>query len=138
MNFEFQHGRNEETTVGRRLKAWRKSSALTLVQLSKKIGVSQGSLSDLENDNSLPSATTLAQLCRHTDLNICWILTGQEPVQRTVEEGEIKSPLYAEFIQITQDRKLKDLVEMLIRIYRRGDFKIKAKIEGFLIGANPE
>jgi len=38
------------------------------MQLSVKIKVLQGSLSDLENDKSLPSATTLANLSIYTDL----------------------------------------------------------------------
>ena len=66
-------------TVGKRLRGWRKSS-MKLVELSSKIHVSQGSLSDLENDKSLPSATTLANLCLYADINIYWLLTGQGPV----------------------------------------------------------
>ena len=63
---------NQKTT-GKRLRAWRKSVPLKLMQLSHLIKVSQGSLSDLENDKSLPSATTLANLSTHTDLNIFWL-----------------------------------------------------------------
>lgn len=47
--------------VGLRLKAWRKKNELTLYVLSKAIGVSQGSLSDLENGNSFPSFETLCR-----------------------------------------------------------------------------
>jgi transcriptional regulator with XRE-family HTH domain len=60
--------KNHKTT-GTRLRAWRKSVPLKLMQLSALIKVSQGSLSDLENDKSMPSVTTLANLATHTDLN---------------------------------------------------------------------
>ena len=64
-------------SVGGRLKYWRKVSTLRLVDVSALIHVSQGSLSDLENDKSLPSATTLTGLCQKTGMNICWLLTGE-------------------------------------------------------------
>lgn len=69
-------------TVGERLRLWRKWSKWTLVDLHKTIGVSQGSLSDQENNISLPSARTLTLFCLKTDLNICWLLTGIGPVTR--------------------------------------------------------
>ncbi len=52
------------------------------MELSRLIKVSQGSLSDLENDKSLPSATTLVNLSIYTDLNIYWLLNGEGPVNR--------------------------------------------------------
>ena len=48
--------------VGARLKRWRKLNKLRLVDVSELIDVSQGSLSDLENGNSYPSAQTLMAL----------------------------------------------------------------------------
>lgn len=63
-------------TTGKRLRAWRKSVPLKLMQLSKLIKVSQGSLSDLENDKSLPSATTLANLSTHTDFKYFLAFNG--------------------------------------------------------------
>ena len=64
-------------TMGQRLRAFRKESGSKLVEFSKKIGISQGSLSDLENDNSLPSAITMLGLCENTNMNIHWLLTGK-------------------------------------------------------------
>jgi len=52
----------ESEQVGTRLRKWRKDSNITLDSLSATIGVSQGSLSDIENGNSLPSFKTL---CRY-------------------------------------------------------------------------
>ena len=66
-------------TVGGRLKYWRKVSRLRLVDVAALIHVSQGSLSDLENDKSLPSAATLTGLCQKTDMNLYWLLTGEDP-----------------------------------------------------------
>jgi transcriptional regulator with XRE-family HTH domain len=126
------------STVGKRLKNWRKHSMLKLVELSKKIRVSQGSLSDLENDKSLPSATTLANLCMFSDINIYWLLTGRGPMIRQEPEhgNEVNFP--AEYADLMQDRLLKELIEKVIRVYRRGDAGKRAHLEGFLVGADPD
>lgn len=122
-------------TTGQRLRAWRKSVPLKLMELSAKIHVSQGSLSDLENDKSLPSATTLANLSLYTDLNIYWLLTGKGPVLKgqdpEMERTTETSRLYEDFLYLMQDKKLKNLVENLVKIYREGDMGKRAQITGF-------
>lgn len=126
------------TTVGKRLKSWRKHSMLKLVELSKKIRISQGSLSDLEHDKSLPSATTLANLCMFSDINIYWLLTGRGPMIRWEPEhgGEINFP--NDYSELMEDRVLKELVEKVIRVYRSGDTGKRDYLEGFLVGADPD
>ncbi len=125
-------------TVGKRLKSWRKYSALKLVELSKKIRVSQGSLSDLENDKSLPSATTLANLCMFSNINIYWVLTGRGPMIRSEGENMEKSIFQKEFVHLLDDQKLRELMEKVIRVYRSGDTSKRAHLEGFLVGADPD
>ena len=126
------------TTVGKRLKSWRKHSMLKLVELSKMIRVSQGSLSDLEHDKSLPSAPTLANLCMFSNINIYWLLTGRGPMIRREpgHGGEIN--FSTENAELMEDRILKELVDRVIRVYRRGDADKRAHLEGFLIGADPD
>jgi len=126
---------NQKTT-GQRLRAWRKSVPLKLMELSRLIKVSQGSLSDLENDKSLPSATTLSNLSIYTDLNIYWLLNGRGPVirEQVPETGKSaeQTRLYEDFMYMMQDRKLKGVVEMVINVYKEGDAKKKAQMQGFL------
>jgi transcriptional regulator with XRE-family HTH domain len=106
------------------------------MQLFRLIKVSQGSLSDLENDKSLPSATTLANLSIYTDLNIYWLLTGKGLVYRKLapdmEKSAEQSCLYEDFMFMMQDRKLKGVVEKVIAVYREGDIKKKAQMQEFL------
>ena len=124
------------TSFGKRLRAWRKSVPLKLMELSRLIKVSQGSLSDLENDKSLPSTTTLSNLSIFTDLNIYWLLNGRGPVMRELISGIDKNTeqtrLYENFMFMMQDRKLKGVVEMVINIYKEGDAKKKSQMQGFL------
>ena len=110
--------------LGDRLRRWRKSIPMKSFELAKLIQISQGSLSDIENNKSLPSADTLAKLYLKTDINIIWLLVGVALV-------------YKETAEYGQDAKLKELIERLIRIYHRGDPVKRAHILGFLIGADP-
>jgi len=64
--------------IGQRLKLFRKTGCnMTMAKLKAKIAVSQGSLSDLENGNSLPSANTLRELY-YAGCDINWLLTGED------------------------------------------------------------
>lgn len=46
-----------------------------VADFAKLIGISQGSLSDIENGKTKPSAETLASIVRNTDINAAWLLT---------------------------------------------------------------
>jgi len=64
--------------IGKRLREFRLSKDMKAIELAKICGISQGSLSGLENGKSYPSAETIINLIRHTDINIEWLLTGEE------------------------------------------------------------
>jgi transcriptional regulator with XRE-family HTH domain len=123
--------------LGHRLRQWRKSIPLKGYQLAKMIGISQGSLSDIENCKSLPSADTIAKLYQHTNLNIIWLLTGKgsiiKPQNIPGEETAVDNELEA----YGEDDSLNELIQKLIRTYYRGDSEKKAHIAGYLIGADP-
>ncbi|MCA9482546.1 MAG: helix-turn-helix transcriptional regulator [Nitrospina sp.] len=126
--------------LGRRLREWRKTLPLKSYELARLIKISQGSLSDIENDKSLPSADTLAKLYQHTNINIIWLLTGRGPMTRTDPAGaddgkrdvvEEASESYGE------DQKLVELIAKLVRIYKKGGHEKRAHLVGFLNGADP-
>lgn len=121
-------------SVGARLRMWRHSNMLRLVDLAELIGVSQGSLSDLENDKSLPSAGTLTGLCIRTDLNIYWLLTGTGPITVKDRKVEIDTSNEAAFMQMMQDKDLRKTVNRLVEVYKRGTSSQKAMLKGFLSG----
>ncbi len=129
-----------ESGVGKRLKTWRKQACLTLMQLSKKIHVSQSTLSELENGKALPSAVTLTNLCQCTNLNICWLLTGHGAMEKTVLNSLDRWSDSEECSQLVKNKDLKDLIEWLIRIYQFGvvekDFHVKANFMNALANEN--
>ncbi len=126
--------------LGRRLREWRKTIPLKSFELAIIIKISQGSLSDIENDKSLPSADTLAKLYQYTNVNLIWLLTGKGSMTR-IETGsgaegatdvvQESSEAYGE------DQKLMELISKLVRIYRKGGPEKRAHLIGFLNGADP-
>ena len=124
--------------LGSRLRQWRKSLPLKSFELAKLIKISQGSLSDIENNKSLPSADTIAKLYQHTDLNIIWLLTGGGPIKKTQQAPGGEEPCVNEAMETYgEDPTLNELIQRLVRTYYRGDAEKKAHLVGFLIGADP-
>jgi len=62
--------------VGSRIRAWRKAAPMKSFELAELLIISQGSLSDIENNKSLPSADTIASFHVRTDIDVLWMLTG--------------------------------------------------------------
>lgn len=60
--------------LGDRLRAWRKSQEMNLEQCSKKVKVGVTTLSEIENNKSLPSIETIARFYKKTNLNIFWLI----------------------------------------------------------------
>jgi transcriptional regulator with XRE-family HTH domain len=95
---------------GNRIREYRKAKGLTVVELANKIGISQGSLSDIENEKTSPSAETLAALIRETDINMAWLIAG---------EGEmILTPIAPAIAVITR------IIKVLYSKQYKADFKL--------------
>ena len=68
-----------------RIRKWRKNIPMKSFELARLIKISQGSLSDIENNKSNPSAPTIVAFMKYTNINICWMLTGKEGDIKTGE-----------------------------------------------------
>lgn len=125
--------------LGDRLREWRRSIPLKSYELAKLISISQGSLSDIENNKSLPSADTISKIYLNTNINIIWLLTGKGAMKKGNLPGDGLDTAFAyeEMEEYGQDRKLKELMEKLVRIYNHGDPEKKAHLFGFIFGADP-
>ncbi len=126
--------------LGTRLRQWRKQLPLKSFELAKLIKISQGSLSDIENNKSLPSADTITKLYQFSDLNIIWLLLGKGPMIRDrssaseLDEGALVQEAMQDY---GEDQKLREVIEKAVRIYRRGNQEKRAHLLGFLNGADP-
>ena len=125
-------------TVGGRLKYWRKVSTLRLVDVAALVRVSQGSLSDLENDKSLPSAVTLTGLCQKTDMNLYWLLTGEGSMVSKEERFQAESSAVSNLMAWMQDKDFRKTVMKLLNIFEKGSSAQKAQIRGFIAGVEAD
>jgi transcriptional regulator with XRE-family HTH domain len=64
-------------TLGKRLKYIRNQNSLNQIEFAQKIGVSQGTLSDLEKDKCKPSVDTLISLRVNLGVDVNWLITGE-------------------------------------------------------------
>ena len=77
-------------SIGERIKSYRVRKGIKLRDFAKLIGISQGGLSDIENDKTKPGANTLVSIVQKTDINPGWLLTGEgdmfiKPICRETE-----------------------------------------------------
>ncbi len=73
-----------KNTIGKRLRLFRKSLEINGYDFAHLIGISQGSLSDIENCNSDPSASTITKIATKTNCDIYWLLTGTTDKKKRV------------------------------------------------------
>ncbi len=107
---------------------------LNLVDMAALIRVSQGSLSDLENNHSLPSATTLTGLCQKTDMSIRWLLTGEGSMVSKEEPFKAESSSVRDLMDWMQDKDFRKTVTKLLNIFENGPSAQKARIIGYIVG----
>ena len=138
MHSQSKNTSENPSTVGGRLKYWRKVSRLRLVDVAALIQVSQGSLSDLENDKSLPSATTLTGLCQKTDMNLYWLLTGEGSMVSNEERLQAESSAASSLMKWMQDKDFRKTVIKLLSIFEKGSSAQKAQIRGFIAGVEAD
>jgi transcriptional regulator with XRE-family HTH domain len=126
------------SSVGTRIRQWRKSLPLKGYELARIIKISQGSLSDLENNKSLPSADTIVKLHMHTNVNILWLLTGKGVMIKSdkalaglqdMNDGDAEDNLM-------DNSEIELLTGKVIRIYNSGDSEKIALLRGFLEGVD--
>jgi len=99
-----------KTGIGIRIREWRKSQHMKSFELAKLIKISQGSLSDIENNKSDPSASTIVNVLTLTDVDWRWLLTGERGEVLAGDKPEKKPALVInvepgmEFIIIGRDK----------------------------------
>lgn len=65
-------------TIGERVRAIRKSNKLTVVAFGTRIGITNPSVSNIENGKTNPSDQTIRSICREFGVNELWLRYGEE------------------------------------------------------------
>jgi len=81
----------DDKTIGGRLRLFREKIPVNTNVFSELINISRGSLSDMENNNRLPSAKAIKNLCQLSDINIYWLYTGEGKMTRASKNEAGKS-----------------------------------------------
>lgn len=70
--------------MGREIRRWRQSRALTLAQVSERSGLNVGYLSQIENAKAVPSLEALGTIAAALDVPLAWLLLDSSPPPRVV------------------------------------------------------
>lgn len=100
-----------EMTLGQRLKHLRKKEKISQREFAKHAGISQGNLSDMENDKYLPSITTVISIIEYYGFSAEWILFGIGPIQ-AIDYNNISDNSLSLSTPIAEDE------EELLSVYR--------------------
>jgi len=127
---KLQISENNLSTLGSRLRAFRKAKGLTLIEVAEKLDIAHSTLSALENDVSLPSAETLMSLYRNYGISYNWLLEGDgEPLTiseaKSVEYG-LPTPPSPELRLITRDEAEKESFHRIERVENYVPIKLLA------------
>ncbi len=74
--------------VGREIRRWRQTRALTLAQVGDRSGLNIGYLSQIENAKAVPSLDALASIAAALDVPIAWLFLDSAPAPRVVRAAD--------------------------------------------------
>lgn len=83
-------------SLGNRIRTLRKAQGLSQPALAKKAGVTQSTISDLENDKKGTSAENLMAIARVLETSQDYLLTGSESHQPITLKGSSENPVVAQ------------------------------------------
>lgn len=89
--------------IGKRIQDYRMFLRLKVGEFAKLIGISQGSLSDIENIKTKPSADTIAAIVRNTDIRPEWLLTGEGPMRKGDFQTGSGGSFSPDHVEVDQD-----------------------------------
>ncbi|MEK5057679.1 hypothetical protein BK126_05270 [Paenibacillus sp. FSL H7-0326] len=72
-------------SIGENIRKLRKTAGLTQIEFAKQIGISQGTLSDIEQGNCNPSVDTALSIHNHFNVTLDWLLKGKQN-RSTIEQ----------------------------------------------------
>ncbi|CAN5746212.1 cupin domain-containing protein [soil metagenome] len=74
--------------VGREVRRWRQTRALTLAQVAERSGLNIGYLSQIENEKALPSLEALSAIAAALDVPMAWLVLDSSPAPRLVRTAD--------------------------------------------------
>lgn len=72
--------------IGTKLKIARKNNNMTLKDVEKITGISNGNLSNYENNRNIPGGTAIITLCKLYNISADWLLLDKDPLHTTDQD----------------------------------------------------
>lgn len=74
--------------IGKKIRDLRLRRGLTVQQLATAAGLSKGFISQVENDRTSPSLTTLGDVAKALDVSVAYLVVDEDPVPYVVRASE--------------------------------------------------
>lgn len=111
------------SVIGLNIKRLRKLNKMNQNEFAKKIGVSQGSLSDIESGKSKPAVDTVISIYDNFQCSLEWLLTGKEK-NSSFELSTIEERLLT-IVKVLNERDKEELLEIAYMKKNRSEINLK-------------
>lgn len=108
-------------TLGARLKEAREKKRLTQIEVSKKLGISNGTLSGYERDYRDPDTATLKKLANLYEVSIDWLsgntaFNAKESSEPYITNDQARNDAIDAYNRLPQDKKklVDDMIKALL------------------------
>ncbi|MBD0383898.1 helix-turn-helix transcriptional regulator [Paenibacillus sp. WST5] len=91
------------STLGERIRGIRKNNQLNQIEFANMIGVSQGTLSELEQDKYKPSVDILIVIQEKFKVGIEWLIIGSAEDTYSINLNEKETKLISGFRKLNND-----------------------------------
>jgi transcriptional regulator with XRE-family HTH domain len=105
-----------ELNVGKRIKKVRTNRGMTVASLAEKSGVSPGLISQIENQQTLPSVDSLEEIAEALGASVCYFLLEQEDIE------DLLASLSPEVREMLGDPRTQGILRA-VRDFSKGELK---------------
>lgn len=107
-------------TLGERIRGIRKTIELNQIKFANLIGVSQGTLSELEQDKYKPSIDVLISIQNHFKVDLEWLVLGSDQGTYSVKLNEKESKLFSKFKKLNSGNQdeIIEIIQIKLKRYK--------------------
>lgn len=114
-----------EEHIGSRIYKIRKHFNLSMEKFGKQIGISKGSINNIEKGTTNPSSQTINSICREFNVDYAWLTQGVgEDIFISISESKID--------QIMEDYGLTEKERPLVRGYLEAPEEVRQQVADYL------
>lgn len=114
-----------EEHIGSRIYKIRKHFNLSMEKSGKQIGISKGSINNIEKGTTNPSSQTINSICREFNVDYAWLTQGVgEDIFISIPESKID--------QIMEDYGLTEKERPLVRGYLEAPEEVRQQVADYL------